>query len=137
MDYNSYITDIIDNNETIMLKNLLENYDNYKIKDIISYKKYMKESAKNKKEKIDNYLFQKSWSKLSNELKLIKINEYIDKSLFKVEKKNLDEIKELIINKLKNNKLKTSDVSYEIISGKILNIKGIKYNNDEKIYTYN
>ena len=133
MDYEKHIDELLKKQDLIILNNMLNdcNDENYKnnINQIILYfnhtdnNKYVKENVtinKNLNE-VDNYIYKRFWNKLPYENKLIKINEYLNNSLFKTSEKNLTIIKTKILNDFKNKKLNSSKkVNYDISSCKII-----------------
>ena len=150
MNYESYIDNIRYNNEMNYLKYMKEDcsdetYKNY-ISDVISYKvhsnkpKVKKKNSNNIQErlaKIDDFLYKRPWKKLDKIHKKIKLNEYLEKNLFNADEENLNEIKKLLRNEFKNNKLNSAKkIFYDALSSKILGINGLDYNPETNKYSY-
>lgn len=151
MEYEEKINKILLENENFMLKCMVEDCKNEDklsfIKDIICYLEHKNKDIKNKKEiksdikerlsKMDEYLYRRPWSRLSEIHKKIKLEEYINNYLFNAPKDNIELIKSSLMNDLKNKKLNSAKVvTYDPSSTTILNIANLEYNNEECIYTY-
>lgn len=151
-DYAGYIEDVIYNTEMIKLNNMREDCNTSKDKknylmDIISYKKISKINVKKDQntmykndevvKKLSDYVFKRPWNKLHYEQKKIKLLEYVEKYLLTVSKKNHDEIKQILLEDLKNKKLNSGKVVYyDQLTAKIIGINGLDYNTDSGTYIY-
>ena len=151
-DYASYIEDVIYNAEMVKLDNMREDCKisnekkNY-LMDIISYKKMSKMNVKKDKKatykndevvkKLSDYVFKRPWNKLHYEQKRIKLLEYIEKYLLTVSKKNHNEIKNILLEDLKNRKLNSGKVVYyDQLTAKIIGINGLDYDTNSSTYIY-
>ena len=80
---------------------------------------------------IDKYSYFKTWTKLTNDQKITKIDEYVDKL---IQSKNINDVKIYLEELLNNNKLNTKIVKYDSKKGVISNIPLLKYNNETDEY---
>ena len=119
------------------LKDLLQ--DKTKIRDeIVSETKQMiqqntESPTNNNNNYSDDYLYQKTWAKLSLIHKNIKIKEYINSLLINDENEK-QEIKEKLLTLVKNKLLtKKETVNYDSTRGKIINIPCVQYRNGRYI----
>lgn len=151
MDSNEKINKILNFTRDMFLENIKEGCDNEyyksKVNDIITYFKFKNKepnevnlyesNIQNRLGKVDNYIFQKPWNKLSKDCKKIKMNEFID-NYFLDNTKNYDKIKQKILNDLKNNKLNSaSKVNYDSLNFEIISLSNLTYCKKKEIYLYN
>lgn len=81
----------------------------------------------------DDYLYQKPWTKLTAIHKIIKIKEFVNSLLIK-EANEKTELKEKIINLIKNKTLTKKDsVLYDPVKGKIISIPSLQFKNGKYI----
>lgn len=85
----------------------------------------------------DDYLYQKTWTKVSQIHKIIKIKEFVNKLLI-----NKDEDKEKLIQQLsdlirKKVLTKKNTVNYDSIKGRIISIPNLKYEKNKYYYQNN
>ena len=81
-------------------------------------------------------IYSRNWNKLETKLKLKKIIEFLEENNDILED-NKNKIIKLVTKLVKTNKLnKSSDVSYDKTECKILEIKYLKYNGEQKCYTW-
>lgn len=141
-----YLQKICKSNEMEFLNNLLENANDTNaetIKNIIVYNKFknVKNNKKNNTQKytnndVEKYLYKRPWNKLHSIQKKNKLNEFVHKIMFKCD--NFHEIKLLIFDKFKSNKLNSNKVvNYDPVSTKILSIKGLKFDTETNLYLFN
>ena len=150
MSFKNKVDSIINENVLFLLQNLnkeVKNDDKLKvnINNLIYYYKSLEIKPKEKYEsnihdrlnKIDEYIYKKSWNKLSKEQKKVKIVEFMN-SFFIHKLDNVEDIKIKILKDLSNNKLNSvNNVLYDSFSYKIIKIKNLQYNKSMHIYTYN
>ena len=149
MDYNDKISNILQNNLLVFLKNTKEDCkDEYyygKICNLISYYENINKDPKTlntyksdiqkRLSKIENYAFRKPWNKLSKEQKLIKLKEFLND--FIKEASNSKLIKHKIFDQFKKNKLNSAKVvNYEPFSSKIIGINNLNYDTENNKYIY-
>jgi hypothetical protein len=84
----------------------------------------------------DDYLYQKTWTKVSQIHKIIKIKEFVSKLLI-----NKEEDKEKLIQQLsdlvrKKVLTKKTTVNYDSIKGRIISIPNLKYEKNNYYYKY-
>ena len=82
---------------------------------------------------INKQLYHQPWKKLPNFHKLIKLAEYV-KEKYNADT-NLDQLNILLKAKLESKELPDKLVTYDIDLGKITDIKTIKYDEADKIYS--
>ena len=150
MSFKNKVDSIINENVLFLLQNLnkeVKNDDKLKvnINNLIYYYKSLEIKPKKKYEsnihdrlnKIDEYIYKKSWNKLSKEQKKFKIVEFMN-SFFIHKLDNVEDIKIKILKDLSNNKLNSvNNVLYDSFSYKIIKIKNLQYNKSMHKYTYN
>lgn len=150
MSFKNKVDSIINENVLFLLENLnkeVKNNDKLKvnINNLIYYYKSLEIKPKEKYEsnihdrlnKIDEYIYKKSWNKLSKEQKKFKIVEFMN-SFFIHKLDNVEDIKIKILKDLSNNKLNSvNNVLYDSFSYKIIKIKNLQYNKSMHKYTYN
>ena len=137
-----YLDNILKNNKLYKLNCMLDDCqseDDIKfLKNLISFikldqtKNNIEITKKKKTYEIDNYLYKQPWKKLHISLKTKKLNEFLDTSILETSKENFKEIKKLLLDKLKSNKLKK--VIYDSYNSKILSIEKLKYSDNKYIY---
>jgi len=90
-------------------------------------------------ESMDKYVFNRSWNKLPEVHKLIKIKEYINTKLLIYGEEKKDLLIKDMFDAIKDKKLtKKGTVNYDVIKGSIISIPTLKYNkNDETYYLEN
>jgi len=83
----------------------------------------------------DEYVYKKSWNKLNNIHKIIKIKEFIDNlNTNDIEMKK--KLKVQLVDMIKNKKLnKKTDVNYDMVNGNIIAIPIIQYKNSKFVIT--
>ena len=116
-------------NKLLTLNNeLSENIDNY----TISEKNEETEKTITENSKM-NYLYLKSWSKLNQIHKVIKIKEFINEleiNNYSEKEKLKDDLIDQIKNKEKKNKIK---INYDDTKGKIISISNLSFDNNKYI----
>lgn len=81
----------------------------------------------------DDYLYKRSWTKLSNVHKIIKLKEFIGKLLID-DKDEKDILKKEIINLVNSKKLTKKDkVKYDSIKGRVIAIPNLTYKNGKYV----
>ena len=81
----------------------------------------------------DDYLYKRSWTKLSNVHKIIKLKEFIGKLLID-DKDEKDLLKKEIINLVNSKKLTKKDkVKYDSIKGRVIAIPNLTYKNGKYV----
>ena len=150
MNFKNKVDNIINDNVLFLLENLkkeVKNNDELKdsINNLIFYHESMYVKPKNNYEsdiferlnKIDEYIYKKSWNKLSKEQKKVKIVEFMN-SFFIHKLDNVDDIKQKILKDLSINKLNSvNNVLYDSFSCKIIKINKLEYNKSTPKYIYN
>ena len=149
MDYNDKISNILQDNLLVFLRNTKEDCkDEYyygKICNLISYYENINKDPKTlntyksdiqkRLSKIEDYAFRKPWNKLSKEQKLIKLKEFLNE--FIKEATNSKLIKRKILEQFKKNKLNSAKVvNYEPFSSKIIGINNLNYDTENNKYIY-
>lgn len=129
-----YINQILSKNEDMMLNNmLLNNPSHVYLKNVISYNKFKNKKYISDKNKLEEYIYKKPWNRLNSKIKKSKLLIYINKSILKVD--NFEEIKHKLLDEFNNDNLNSSKkVTYDIISGMILNINGLIYKDNKYYY---
>jgi hypothetical protein len=122
------------NNLLKIVKSLKEKNDINHVEPIIE-KKSTKTHLFNT---MDQYMFNKPWNRLPEVHKLIKIKEYINKSLIIYDNEKKDELKHIMFDYVKTKKLtKKGSVNYDHVNGRILSIPNLKYNKNNEEYYLN
>ena len=149
MDYNDKISNILQDNLLVFLRNTKEDckeeYYYGKICNLISYYENINKDPKTlntyksdiqkRLSKIEDYAFRKPWNKLSKEQKLIKLKEFLNE--FIKEATNSKLIKRKILEQFKKNKLNSVKVvNYEPFSSKIIGINNLNYDTETNKYIY-
>ena len=144
------------------LKNILDNEDNnnqkiteniQKHKKPIQLKEIERRSRSNNTEKTNNNfdiqklideekksIYNKSWNKLEQGLKINRFNIFIDELKNKYDLNNIQktQLSELLIKSCEKNKLnKNSEIIYDIDNAKIIDIKILEFNEKNKIFSLN
>lgn len=100
------------------IQNILQHYSNSKEENNV------KDKIDKMFEQIDKQIFTQKWSKLSDFHKEIKIKEYIEEKY--INHKNKNKLLELLLDYLKNKKLKTDKIiNYDSKISKIIEIKNL------------
>ncbi len=133
-----YFDNLVLNNKNFRFGNQLENETDPKIIEqinLITNKKQMYDTHKYNKNKLDEFIktetnnkTKKSFSRLTHDQKIEKINEYIDSVIFKQRKYPQDEKKKIKIyigNEIDAGDFDYKLVEYDKINGKITDIDGI------------
>jgi len=82
-------------------------------------------------------LYSRTWNKLEHKLKINKINEYVNEQTNETSNDNKLKIIKVLTILVKTNKLnKSSDVSYNKDDCKIIDIKYLKFDEDNKCYKW-
>lgn len=150
MNFKNKVDNIINDNVLFLLKNLKKEVKNNEelkdnINNLIFYHESIYVKPKNSYEsdiferlnKIDEYIYKKSWNKLSKEQKKVKIVEFMN-SFFIHKLDNVDNIKQKILKDLSINKLNSvNNVLYDSFSCKIIKINKLEYNKSTHKYIYN
>ena len=77
----------------------------------------------------DDYVYKKSWNKLNNVHKIIKIREFVNKLLIDNEK-DKNKLKKKLITLVKNKSItKKKSVNYDSVNGRIVSIPILEYKN--------
>lgn len=87
-------------------------------------------------EEIENQMFKKSWNRLPEVHKIMKVREFLNKNIKKASQRKQYEqkIREAIINKKLNSK---KEVEYNSDIGQIVSIKVLKYNKKNNVFELN
>ena len=79
----------------------------------------------------DDYIYKKTWNKLNNVHKIIKIREFVNKLLIN-NLENKKKLKDDLITLVKTKKLtKKNSVNYDSINGRIVSIPILEYKNNQ------
>ena len=82
-------------------------------------------------------LYSRTWNKLEHKLKINKIVEFIDSNDYDITDDNKSKIVKVLTILVKTNKLnKSSDVNYNKDKCKIIDIKYLKFDDDNKCYKW-
>ena len=97
------------------------------------------EQTSNKKtnlfDNIDQYMFNKAWNRLPEVHKLIKIKEYVNKSLIIYENEKKDKLIKQMFAAVKQKKLtRKGSVNYDSINCRIISVPSLKYNKEKEVY---
>lgn len=149
-DYKGYLNNLVEKCELEKLENMKNDCKvsidkKHFLMDIIAFKTLKDIKVPEKKNKtntfsseLDKYIYQRPWSKLAYEQKRIKLIEYIDESLINISEDNYQKTKKILLEDLKNKKLDSAKiVSYDSLKHKIMSIKGLKYDSNNKKFSYN
>jgi hypothetical protein len=149
MDYNDKISNILQDNLLVFLRNTKEDckdeYYHTKICNLISYYENINKNPKTlntytsdiqkRLAKIDDYVYRKPWNKLSKEQRLVKLKEFLNE--FIKDATNSKVIKSKILDEFKKNKLNSAKVvNYEPFSSKIIGINNLNYDTENNKYVY-
>ena len=118
------------------LQNIVKNLKNdIEERKIISNNNKKKEKTNNIFDNLDQYMFNKPWNRLPEVHKLIKMKEYINKSLiiYDNEKKNI--LIKKVFAAVKQKKLtRKGSVNYDQVKGRIVAIPSLKYDKNKEEY---
>lgn len=151
MDYEKRVNNILIDNETYMLKCMLEDCDDEAksnlITNVLNFIHHKNNQVKKKKNitsdigerlaKIDDYLYRRPWNKLDQIHKKNRLENYFENYLFDAPKENIKSIKSKIMKDFNDKKLNTSKgVNYDPISSTIIGITNLNYDNELCEYSY-
>ena len=84
---------------------------------------------------IDQYMFKRPWNRLPEVHKLIKMKEYVTKSLIIQDTNKRDKLISDLFKAIKTKKLtRKGSVNYDPVKGRITSIPNLKYDNNDQIY---
>lgn len=84
---------------------------------------------------IDQYMFNKPWNRLPEVHKLMKIKEYVNKSLIIYENEKKEKLISQMFTAVKQKKLtRKGSVNYDSINCRIISIPDLKYNKAKEVY---
>ena len=84
---------------------------------------------------IDQYMFNKPWNRLPEVHKLMKIKEYVNKSLIIYENEKKEKLINQMFTAVKQKKLtRKGSVNYDSINCRIISIPDLKYNKAKEVY---
>jgi hypothetical protein len=111
---NSYHTDKNESNENIIVK---------------------KSRHTNIYENVDQYMFKRAWNRLPEVHKLIKIKEYVNKSLIIYDKEKKEKLLKIMFSAIRAKQLtRKGSVIYDPIKGRVISVPNLKYNKKEETY---
>jgi len=97
-----------------------------------SYEYYPKKEPESEDAGIEyseDYLYKRSWTKLTSVHKIIKVKEFVNKLMIN-DQQDKDELKKKLVGMIKTNKLTKKDmVKYDSINGRVIAIPILKYKN--------
>ncbi|VVU94843.1 hypothetical protein CPAV1605_568 [seawater metagenome] len=133
---------------TEIRKKLKEDESDYHLEELnkmiedYSASKKAKQEEKNESESsehafsnLDQYMFKRPWNRLPEIHKLIKIKEYVNKSLIIYEKNNKEVLIKQMFKAIKEKKLtRKGSVNYDPVKGRIISIPSLKYDKNKETY---